>query len=103
MEDPARRIATALSDEYPVEERLRVNSVRLTLASAYIQMQRKGHFALVHHGINYHSLPEYMDQSRIEDSKDLSLWLAAEGCIEWCRRVEHGIEAAIKRKSFRKV
>ena len=102
MEDPDRGIAEALTAP-STEERLRVSNVRLMLAQVYLKMKRKAYDALLHHGINFRELRAFKDQTLLEDARNLTLARGQEAYIEWCRRVEHDIDAAITRKSFRRV
>lgn len=77
--------------------------VRLTMAQAFAQMMLRAFDALLHYDVNYRDLPEYKDTQLLDDAARLPLQRGQESYIEWMRRIENGIKAAIQRKLFRKV
>lgn len=85
------------------EDTEEVLRVRISLAQAFAQMITKGYDALLHYGINFRDLPEYRDSKLIDEGSRLSLLRGQEKYMEWMKRVENGIRAAINRKTFRKV
>lgn len=76
-------------------------STKLNLAYAFIDMLRRGYNALLHHSINYQSLPEYTNDSPLDDLSKKPLDQVNAEAMTWMQRVKNGIEAAIRRKGFR--
>ena len=81
----------------------KVGGVRLRLAQAFIDMLLTAYDALLHHGINYRTLPSYMDQTLLDEAKTLPPEKGHDSFMVWMGRVKNDIAAAIKRKGFRKV
>lgn len=86
-----------------MDDEKQVLSVRLTLALAFAQMLQKAFDALLYHGVNYRDLPEYKNSTALDDAAKLPLKEGRRVMLEWMRRLEVGISAAIRRKAFRKV
>ncbi|MEW6121278.1 MAG: hypothetical protein AB1698_01595 [Pseudomonadota bacterium] len=78
-------------------------SVRLSLALAFARMMEKAFDALLYHGVNYRSLPEYQNMTALDEANALPLKEGRRVVMGWLQRMESGIAAAIRRKSFRKV
>jgi len=78
-------------------------SIRLSLSLAFARMMEKAFDALLYHGINYRSLPEYQNMTALDDAQKLPLKEGRRIIMEWLARMESSISAAIRRKGFRKV
>ncbi|MBK3400444.1 hypothetical protein [Methylobacterium ajmalii] len=84
-----------------LEEQAQVAAVRHQMAQAFVQMQIMGYSALQNYGINYHDLPAYKDpDGLLEKAAEVPLLDGQEHYLEYCRRVEHDIAAAVRRKQF---
>lgn len=81
----------------------KVVRVRLAMAHAFAQMLGKAFDALLYHGVNYRDLPEYKDTALLEQAERLPMSRGQGRYIEWMKRIESAITAAVKRKSFKKV
>lgn len=81
----------------------KVQRIRLRLAQAFIDMLLVAYDALLHHGINYQSLPAYKDTTLLDEATTLPLEQAHDSFLTWMGRVKNDIKAAIRRKQFRKV
>lgn len=77
--------------------------VRLRLAQAFIDMLLYAYDALLHHGVNYKTLPAYKDTALLDAAQKLPLEQGHDSFIVWMERIRNDITAAIKRKGFRKV
>lgn len=73
------------------------------MAQAYVQMQEKAFDALLYHGVNYRLIPEYRDQTLIDEARTLAVLQGRQKVLLWLERVENGIAAAIRRKTFHRV
>lgn len=79
-------------------------TIRLTLASAFHTMWVKAFDALLHHGVNVRSIPEYNDHARLD--RALEVGVEHDGgsrVMDYIKRVENGLRAAIARKGFKQV
>ena len=85
------------------DKELEVASVRLTMAQAFGQLMVKAFDALLHHGVNYRNLPEYKDEALLDEAKTLPLQRGFASYMRWMERVENGLAAAVRRKTFRDV
>ncbi|WP_298951502.1 hypothetical protein [uncultured Methylobacterium sp.] len=84
-----------------LEEQGQIAAARHVMAQAYTQMQAMGFAALLNYGINYHDLPSYADPDGLLDkAAEFPLLQGQEVYLEYMRRVEHDIAAAIRRKQF---
>lgn len=86
-----------------LEKELEQMRAKLQCAVAWDSLQKKAYTAALYHDINYLDLPEYKDRRLLQDAKGLRPDRAVAFYVQWCRQVEHGIEAAVRRKQFRKV
>lgn len=85
------------------EKELKVLRVRSILAQAFTQMGLKAYDALLNYGVNYRDLPEYKDTTLLDEGYKLPVERGTDKFLEWMRRVEHAITAAVRRKGFRRV
>ncbi|MBK1871554.1 hypothetical protein [Taklimakanibacter albus] len=76
-------------------------STKLNLAYAFIDMLRRGYDALLHYSINYQSLPEYTNDSPLDDLSKKPLAQVHMEAMNWMQRVKSGIDAAVRRKNFK--
>ena len=86
-----------------LEQQLRVANVRLTMAQAFVRMLETAFDALLHHGVNYRNLPEYKDETLLDEARTLPLSAGQASYHKWMERVESAIRAAIRRKGFKDV
>lgn len=84
-------------------DNLKVVKVRLRLAQAFIDMLQHAFDALLHHGVNYRTLPAYKDETLLEEARRLPLEQGHDSFIEWMRRVTKDINAAVRRKGLRQI
>lgn len=81
--------------------------IRLNLAEAWLGLYQLGYDALRSWGVDFKKLKEFGDgypgfKSKTKDSVDkLPASLAQTVYINWIRRIENAIEAAVRRKQFR--
>ena len=73
------------------------------MIQAFAQMLDRAFDALLYHQINYRDLPEWKDTRLLEEAQQVTLSRGHARYIEWIKRVESGIRAAINRKGMRKV
>lgn len=79
-------------------------SIRLQLAGAWISVWRKAYDALLHHGINVRSTKEWKETALLDaalEAKDIREGQSS--ILEYLRRVESGLVAAVRRKGLFKV
>ncbi|MBO6814573.1 MAG: hypothetical protein JJ891_06920 [Rhizobiaceae bacterium] len=84
-----------------IKKRLNTMEIRVSLAQGWVGLLRKAYDALLYHGVNYQTLPEYKDDDTLTEAQDMPISLARNKIINWMSRMESGIEAAVRRKSFR--
>ena len=78
--------------------------IRLQLAQAFVGMLTRAYDALLHHGVNYRDLKEYKDNTAIlDEAGSLPITEGRSRFLSWMARVESGITAAIRRKTFRRL
>jgi hypothetical protein len=73
------------------------------MIQAFAQMLERAFDALLHHGVNYRDLPEWKDHRLLDEAERLPLTRGQERYIEWIKRLESGIRAAIHRKGMKTV
>lgn len=86
------------------EKQIEELSVRLSLAGAWISVWRKAYDALLHHGINIRSTKEWKDTALLDaalEAKDIREGQSS--ILEYLRRLESGLVAAVRRKGLFKV
>ena len=88
------------TDDSTSEEVVRI---RLSMAQAFVQLLQQAYDALLHYGINYKELPAYKDQRLLDDASKLPLRRGQEAYISWITRVGSDINAAIRRKLFKRL
>ncbi len=87
-----------------VEAENRLLSVKLNIAHAFISMWLRAYDALLSHQVNVRDLPEYRDQKLLDEGLGKGdLEQGRNKVLEYIKRVESGIMAAIRRKSMRRV
>lgn len=86
-----------------IEEELRVSQTRLTMVEAFVKFLMEAFDALLHHNVNYRNLPEYSDQTLLDEAHTLPLREGALSYHRWLERMTHAVRAAIRRKHFRDV
>lgn len=85
------------------DERERLLSVRLQLAHAFTSMWLRAYDALLSYSINVRDLKEYKDTSLLDRGLAGDLETGRGLILEYIKRVESGIAAAIRRKQMRQV
>jgi hypothetical protein len=99
LEERERARNIELLDSLRKENRLQ--AVKLNILYAFIGVLRRGYDALLHHGVNYQSLPEYKMDRPLDDMRGKALSAAQSDAITWLGRLESAIAAAIRRKQFK--
>ena len=90
-----------MSAELQNEEEL---SIRLQLAGAWISLWRRAYDALLHHGINVRTTKEFKDTSLLDAALEAKDIREGQGSIlEYLKRVESGLNAAVRRKGLFKI
>lgn len=79
-----------------------VLGVRLSLAQAFVQFLLRAYDALLHHGVNYRSLPEYTAHEKaLDDAAKMPVEEGRAHIIGWFGRMESAIAAAVRRTFMR--
>lgn len=73
---------------------------RLLMAQAFAQLLVKAFDALLHYNINFRNLPEYQDRTLLDEADKLVILQGCQKVMLWMERVDHAIDAAIRRKQF---
>jgi hypothetical protein len=81
----------------------RLLTIRLALAQAFHSMWIRAYDALLHHQVNVRDLPEYKDSKLLDKALESDLEKGQGLIVDYLKKVESGINAAVRRKSFRKV
>lgn len=79
-------------------------SIRLSLAGGWISLWRKAYDALLHHGVNVRTTKEFKDTALLDaalEAKDIREGQVS--ILEYLKRVESGLNAAVRRKALFKV
>ena len=85
----------------PLVEENRVLSVRVSLGQSFLTMWMTAYDALLSHNINVRDLKEYKDTSLLDAGMAQGSLEDGRGSIlEYIKRVESGIVAAIRRKTM---
>lgn len=93
---------TGLKDEVDYVKEDREDLVaRLTSAQAFGNFLLKAYDALLHYGINYKLLPEWVNgNATLDDARKLKPHAAQWTIINWIVTMENALKAAIRRKQF---
>lgn len=83
-------------------KRLHLTEIRLLIAERWIKLLRQAYAALLHHGINFYVLKEYLE-GYPEDAETAQPEKTRVRIFEWIEGISSGIRAAIRRKSFKTV
>lgn len=81
----------------------RILSIRLRLSIAFHTMWIKAFDALLQHQVNVRSLPAYKDSTMLDRALDGDVAAGESSIMEYIKRVENEVTAAVRRKQFRKV
>lgn len=73
------------------------------MAQALDHMRVKAFDALLYYGVNYQTLPEFRDRTLMDEAERLTILQGRQKYLLWLERLEHGIDAAIRRKTFHHV
>lgn len=73
------------------------------MLQAFGQMMTEAFDALLHHSVNYRDIPEYRDQTLLDEASRVPLTRGVDKYMAWIGKVTNGIRAAVRRKSFKKV
>ena len=84
-----------------VRKQVNVQEIRLTLAQAWVSFYEFAYDALLYHGINYRTLKEYKDSSKLDDAQKMPITQARQVVIEWLDKLRNGVSAAVRRKNFK--
>lgn len=84
-----------------LRKQVQSQEVRLTLAQSWVQFLMRAYDALLHYGVNYRDLKEIQDTRGIDDAQDMPITKARDIIIDYLKRGDSAIRAAIRRKSFK--
>lgn len=93
-------------DNFPHAEdhaSLEVLRVRHTMAHAYAQMMNTAFDALLSFGVNYRTLAFYGDHTLLANAKSKGLVAGQSAYLEWMKRMESAIHAAVRRTQFKRI
>lgn len=76
-------------------------AVRLSLAQAALRLWEHAYDALLHHGVNFRTLPEYHDTTYLDAARKGSVTEGQSNILRWIERLTSGIHAAVRRKAFK--
>lgn len=91
------------SPEHPVVRENRLMAIRLHLAQAFVGMWRVAYDALLTHGVNFRTIPEYAAQEQLDVAVAKEIDEGYVAILGYIERVESGIKAAVRRKSFTRI
>jgi len=74
---------------------------RLMHAQAFGQFVLKAYNALRSYGVDFMKLPEWQDQTELEEAARLKPHAAQPKIIDYFVRLDHALRAAIRRKQFK--
>ena len=84
-----------------VRKDVEVLGVRLTLAQAWVGFLNFAYDALLHHSVNYRSLPEYKNSKELDDAQKLPVTQARDKIVGWLGRLQSAIHANVRRGQFK--
>lgn len=92
-------------EEHPLVTENRILQTRLRLAQAFHGLMMAAYDALLNHGINFRTLPEYKDSELLDKAlgNGVTVDKGESRLMSWIERVGTGIKAAIRRKAFRRL
>lgn len=76
---------------------------RLMAAQEMGKFLLRGYDALLHYGVNFKNLPEWKDQSALDEAARLKPHRGQEAIVHYFQRLTHALSAAVRRKQFRVV
>lgn len=84
-----------------LREQLKEATGRLTMAKAFAKLLMKAFDALLHHGVNYKSLPEWQAYTdHLDEIAKLPFHRGVQEHISLMGRIGNAIDAAVRRKGF---
>jgi hypothetical protein len=86
-----------------LEAENRTLQVRLNLSRGFLAMMHKAYNALLHHEIDYRTLPAYMESTLLDQAMKANLLNGQVLIMDYLSRLESDIEAAIRRANMRQV
>jgi hypothetical protein len=91
--------------EHPLVVENRILQTRLRLAQAFNGLMQAAFDALLTHGVNYRTLPEYKDDGLLDAAlgNGVTIERGEANIMSWIERATNGISAAIRRKRFRRL
>lgn len=90
-----------MNDSDKREEEL---SIRLTMAQAWVKLWQVAFDALLYHRVNMRETKEYADTSLIDSAREAKDVREGQSkVLEYIKRLESGINAAVRRKSIKQV
>lgn len=81
----------------------RLLNLRLQLMQALFGLYEQGYDALLHHSVNYRTLPSWASSTAVNDANEMGWEAGRTHVLTWIERVRNDITAAVRRKSFKKV
>jgi NAD(P)H-nitrite reductase large subunit len=74
---------------------------RVMAAQEMARFLLKGYSMLRSYGVDFMKLPEWIDQSDLDEARKLKPHRAQEKIIAYFQRLNHALSAAVRRKQFR--
>lgn len=74
---------------------------RLMMARKWFDIYGKAYDALQQHGVNFKTLPEYLDTKWLDQADRLPFKRGVQMIMQYLERLENGIAAAVRRKGFK--
>lgn len=86
-----------------METPLEVAVARCAMYEAALQMQQVAYDALLHHGVNFKTLPAFKRQTNLRKGLAEPPLRGLGKYVEWCRRMESEVKATVRRKGMHNV
>ena len=89
--------------ERDLQDHVEELEARLTVAQALINLLLRAYDALLYHKVNYRDLPEYKDDVALDRARKMGMSKAKITMLNWLARADRGIQAAVRRKQFKRM
>lgn len=88
--------------DHTKEDTPAVTAGRLMMANVFIKFILKAYDALLHHGVNFKSLPEWARGHEVELDRihKLPFQRGTHEYVSWVGRLSNAVDAAVRRKGF---
>ena len=82
-------------------QRVRRMEIRLLLARAWVSFLEKAYDALLYHGVNYRTMPEYKNSAALDKAMKLPPEEGKVEIVSWLGKLESALAAYIRRKQLK--